>query len=132
MKSKHVSKRDRPAKEKQERVSVTLHFIKGVDDDAIEALEKWPLGDRSYNLKQALLGRLQELRNLEKPPDVRADIESLAESLQWLQHAFKQFPGTIEEMLSNVSISSGTALTNNKKSANPSRREERMKASGWD
>lgn len=111
---------------KIERVSVTLHFIRGVDDEAIAFIEGWPRGDRSYNMKMILLGQLDALRNLPKPEEPKPDLQGIADGIAWLQDSVYRLPDMIQEMLSKVVVQGAAPVQSPVKKKSTSR-EERMR-----
>lgn len=123
-------------KKRQQRVSVTLHFIRGEDDEFIKTIEAMPRGDRSYNLKKAVLNRLPEIVALQ--PNYAASLEDITARVHWLQEAVYALPTGIEEMIAKLSLRPMGAIppphdvrTDTASQEDLDRRDKRMKKNAW-
>lgn len=91
----------KPAR-RRNRVSITLHFTPGVDDDLIAMLEQIPTGRRMSVVKKALRGILGGNPAL---VDESPSMTEINGKLDWLQNALTDLPGYLERVIGQVARS---------------------------
>lgn len=88
----------RPSK-KSNRVSVTLHFVPGKDDDLLEMLVGVPLGGRQEHLKSRLRGQA----TVPAPaPTPTANLQPIENKLDWIWNALTDPEGELANTVRRI------------------------------
>lgn len=103
----HNGKQGKPRPNRE--VSITVHFVRGLDDDLIQTLNAVPKGHRATVVKKALRGiangsgttALAMPYQMQMPlmPDVHSVLEELTGGMRWVQDALNDLPGYLDRML---------------------------------
>ena len=118
---------DTPRRKRPNRVTVTLHFVPGKDDDLLAILQAVPLGKRQEVLKKALRSNLGKAA-LAQPPVVlpTAELHTIQQKVDWIENALNDLPGYLAGVIRQVA-SQPAASTANEPQADPALLQDRTK-----